>query len=146
MKIKSQRDFVSGVVFLGLGIAFAWGAAAYPLGAAEQMGPGYFPLLLGILLAALGVFIVFGSLVVETEDGEPLGSWAWRPLGFILAANVAFGVMIAGLPSIGLPPSGLVAAVVVLTFLAALAGRRFVLKEVAVLAVVLALATWLVLG
>ncbi|HEY8047853.1 MAG TPA: tripartite tricarboxylate transporter TctB family protein [Ramlibacter sp.] len=141
MKIKSQRDFVSGVMFVALGIAFAWGAANYPIGAAAQMGPGYFPLVLGVVLAALGMFIVFGSLVVETEDGEPMGAWAWRPLGFIIAANVAFGVLVGGLPAIGVPPLGLIAAVVVLTFVAALAGRGFVLREVAVLALVLAFAS-----
>jgi hypothetical protein len=105
------------------------------------MGPGYFPLVLGVVLAALGMFIVFGSLVVETEDGEPMGAWAWRPLGFIIAANVAFGVLVGGLPAIGVPPLGLIAAVVVLTFVAALAGRGFVLREVAVLALVLAFAS-----
>ena len=142
MKIKSQRDFFSGLMFLAFGIAFAWGATGWHVGRPAAMGPGFFPLVLGILLAALGGFIVFGSLVVETEDGEPLGPWAWRPLGFIVVATVVFGAMVAGFARLGLPPLGLVTASVVVTFLCALAGRRFVLKEAAILSLVLAAVAW----
>jgi hypothetical protein len=143
VKIKSQRDFFSGLMFIAVGIAFAWGATSYNVGEAARMGPGYFPLMLGIVLAALGGFIIFESLVVETEDGEPVGAWAWKPLGFIIAANLAFGVMIGGLPSIGLPPFGMMVGIVVLTFIAALAGDRFNAKEVAILSVVLAIGSYL---
>ena len=62
------------------------------------MGPGYFPLMLGILLAVLGAVIMFQALAVETEDGEPIGKWAWKPLVFIIGANLAFGVLLGGLP------------------------------------------------
>ena len=143
MKIKSQRDFFSGLMFLGVGIAFAWGATTYNVGEAARMGPGYFPLVLGIVLAALGAFIIFESLVVETEDGEPIGKWAWKPLGFVIAANVLFGILLGGLPSIGLPYMGMVVAIVGLTFVAARAGDKFRLKEVAILSVVLAIGSYL---
>jgi hypothetical protein len=143
VKIKSQRDFFSGLMFIAVGIAFAWGATNYNVGEAARMGPGYFPLMLGIVMAALGGFIVFESLVVETEDGEPVGAWAWRPLGFIIAANLAFGILIGGLPSIGLPPFGMIVGIIVLTFISALAGDRFNAKEVAVLSVVLAIGSYL---
>ena len=143
MKIKSQRDFWSGLMFMAVGIGFSWGATAYNIGEAARMGPGYFPLVLGIVLALLGAFIVFESLVVETEDGEPIGKWAWKPLGFIIAANLAFGVMIGGLPSIGLPAMGMVVGIIVLTFVAALAGDKFKAKEVAILSVVLAVGSYL---
>ena len=143
MKIKSQRDFWSGLMFVAVGAAFSWGATSYTVGEAARMGPGYFPLVLGIVLALLGAFIIFEALVVETEDGEPVGAWAWKPLGFILAANLAFGVMIGGLPSVGLPAMGMVVGIVVLTFVAALAGDKFRTKEVAVLSVVLAVGSYL---
>src|SRR4051812_18167351 len=129
VKIKSQKDFYSGLMFIVVGIAFAWGATTYNVGEGARMGPGYFPLMLGILLAALGAFILFESLVVETLDGEPIGSWAWRPLGFIIAANLAFGVLLGGLPSIGLPPMGMVVAIYALTFIAIFAGKEFNFKE-----------------
>jgi hypothetical protein len=143
MKIKSQRDFFSGLMFLAVGIAFAIGAKNYHIGEAARMGPGYFPLMLGIVLAALGGFIVFQSLVIETEDGEPVGPWAWRPLGFVIAANLLFGVLLGGLPSVNLPYMGMVLAIVGLTFVASLAGDRFSVKEVAILSIVLAVGSWL---
>jgi hypothetical protein len=143
VKIKSQRDFFSGLMFVAVGIAFAWGATTYHVGEAARMGPGYFPLVLGVVLAALGGFIIFESLVVETEDGEPIGRWAWKPLGFIIAANLLFGVLLGGLPSLDLPYLGMIAAIVGLTFVAALAGDTFRWKEVAILALVLCVGSYL---
>ena len=130
MKIKSQQDFFSGLMFMAVGIAFAWGATTYTIGEGARMGPGYFPLVLGILLAAMGAFIVFESLVVETEDGEPIGKLAWKPLGFIIGANLLFGILLGGLPSIGLPAMGMIVAIYGLTFVSSLAGDEFKFKEV----------------
>ena len=143
MRIKSQRDFWSGLMFMACGVAFAWGATNYTIGEGARMGPGYFPLMLGILLTLLGLFITFESLVVETEDGEKVGAMAWRPLGFIIGANLLFGVMLAGLPKFGIPAMGLIVAIYALTFVSALAGDEFRLKEVAILATVLALGSYL---
>ena len=50
MSIKSQRDFVTGVLFSAFGIAFAWGATTYNVGTGARMGPGYFPLMVGVLI------------------------------------------------------------------------------------------------
>jgi hypothetical protein len=143
VKIKSQKDFFSGLMFLAIGIAFAWGATTYTIGEGARMGPGYFPLMLGILLAALGGFIIFESLVVETEDGEPIGKLAWRPLVFIIGANLLFGILLGGLPSIGLPAMGMILAIYGLTFVASLAGDEFKLKEVVILATILAIGSYL---
>lgn len=143
MKIKSQKDFFSGLMFMAVGIAFAWGATTYTIGEGARMGPGYFPLMLGILLAGLGGFIVFEALVVETEDGEKVGKWAWRPLGFVIGANLLFGILLGGLPSIGLPAMGMVVAIYVLTFVSSLAGDEFSFKENLVLATILAIGSYL---
>ncbi len=143
MHIKSQKDFYTGLIYLGVGIAFAWGATAYNVGHAARMGPGYFPLMLGILLAILGIVIMFKSLVVETEDGEKIGSWAWKPLFFIIAANLVFGVLMGGLPSIKLSAMGMMAAIYVLTFIASLAGEEYRWKEILIVATVLAVMSYL---
>ena len=143
MRIKSQKDFWSGLVFMAAGIAFAWGATNYTIGEGARMGPGYFPLMLGILLTLIGIFIAFESMVVETEDGEPVGKWAWRPLVFIIGSNLVFGICLGGLPKIGLPAMGLIVGIYALTFIAALAGNEFKTKEVAILATVLAVGSYL---
>ena len=143
MKIKSEKDFFSGLMFLVVGIAFAWGATTYNIGEGARMGPGYFPLVLGILLAGIGGFTIFEALVVETEDGEKIGAFAWRPLGFIIGSNIVFGLLLGGLPKIGLPSFGLIVAIYALTFVAAMAGDEFKAKEVAVLATILAIGSYL---
>ena len=143
MKIKSEQDFFSGLMFLAAGIAFAWGATKYNVGQAARMGPGYFPLMLGIVLAVLGLIVLFDSLVVETEDGEKIGKIAWRPLGFIVGSNIIFGILLGGLPSIGVPAMGLIVATYGVVIVAAQAGDEFRLKEVLILATVLAVLSYL---
>ena len=138
MKIKSQKDFFAGLMFLVVGVAFAWGATTYSVGTGARMGPGYFPLLLGILLAIIGAVVMFKSTVVETEGGDPIGKWAWKQIFFIIGANLLFGVLLAGLPSFGIPAMGLIIAIYGLTFMASLAGSSFNFKEVFILATVLA--------
>ena len=142
LRIKSQRDFWSGVLFSAFGTAFAWGATNYEVGNAARMGPGYFPLIVGVLIAIMGVAIVVRALSVETEDGEPIGRIAWRPLIFVIGGNLLFGVLLAGLPGWGVPGMGLIVAIVVLTFVASLAGDQFKFREVAVLATVLAIGSY----
>ncbi|CAN5406816.1 tripartite tricarboxylate transporter TctB family protein [soil metagenome] len=143
MKIKSQKDFFSGVMFSAVGTAFAWGATTYNVGQGARMGPGYFPLMLGILLAIMGAVIIFYSLVVETEGGDPIGKWAWRPLGYVIGANLLFGVLLGGLPSIKVPAMGLIAAIYALTIVSSLAGERFKLRDVLILATILAVGSYL---
>lgn len=138
MKIKSQKDFFSGLMFTGVGVAFAVGASTYNVGSGARMGPGYFPLLLGVLLAILGTIIMMRALAIETVDGEPIGKWAWRPLSFVIAANLIFGVLLGGLPSIGLPAMGMIVGIYALTIVASLADGHFKLKETLVLATILA--------
>jgi len=143
VKIKSQRDFFSGALFCAFGVAFAWGATTYNVGTGARMGPGYFPLIVGVLIAIMGALITTKSMIVDTEDGEPVGRIAWKPLVFIISANLVFGVLLGGLPSIGLPPMGLIVAIYALTFIAGLAGDKFSLKASAVLATILAVGSYL---
>ncbi|CAM8619501.1 Protein of unknown function DUF1468 [Comamonadaceae bacterium] len=142
MNIKSQKDFFSGLMFMGVGVAFAWGASTYSIGSGARMGPGYFPLVLGVLLAILGIAITFTALVVETEDGDKVGKFAWKPLFFIITANLVFGACIGGLPSIGLKPLGLIVGIYLLTYIASHAGEEHKFKEVAILATILALLSY----
>ena len=129
MKIKSQRDFWSGLMFVVVGIGFAWGATNYNFGTSARPGPGYFPFGLGILLAALGAIVLFKSLTIETADGDPIGAFAWKPLLFIVGTVALFGW--------SLPHLGMFIALPVLVVLAALAGDEFHWGEALVNAVVM---------
>lgn len=99
MKIKSQKDFWSGLMFIVVGGCFAIGALNYSFGSSARPGPGYFPFGLGVLLAILGALILFEALTIETDDGEPIGAYAWKPLIVILGAVAGFGFL---LPRLGM--------------------------------------------
>ena len=142
MKIKSQKDFFAGLMFVVMGIAFGWGATSYTVGEGARMGPGYFPLMLGIVLTAIGAFVIFEAMVVETEDGEKIGKWAWKQVVFILGANLAFGILLGGLPSIGVPAMGMIIAIYALVIISSLAGHEFKLPSVLILATVLAIGSY----
>ena len=67
ISIRSPRDFCAGLIFLFFGALAAYIARDYPMGSAVRMGPGYFPYLLGILLALLGMVICIKSLMIHGE-------------------------------------------------------------------------------
>ena len=85
MAIKSQKDFFSGLLFMAVGIAFAWGATNYSVGTGARMGPGYFPLILGICMAILGGIIIglveaFSGLSTKSSVSRVKRSRARRKL------------------------------------------------------------------
>ncbi|HEY2189392.1 MAG TPA: tripartite tricarboxylate transporter TctB family protein [Caldimonas sp.] len=148
MKIKSERDFWSGLMFVAVGVVFAIGATNYSMGPAcpandpcatsllarmsqlsAHPGAGYFPLGLSVLLALLGAIVLFKSLTIESVGGDRIGRFAWRPLVVIIAAIAVFGAM--------LEPLGLALTVPVLIFISSLAGDEFHWKGVVLNAVVL---------
>ncbi len=143
MNIKSQKDFFSGLMFIIVGAAFAIGAYSYSMGEGARMGPGYFPRLLGVVLAVLGSVILFKSLTVATADGDKIGSFAWKPLICIIGANLVFGLCIGGLPSIKFPALGMIVGIYALTFIASLAAEQYKIKEVFLLATFLAILSYL---
>jgi hypothetical protein len=136
LKVKSQRDFWSGLMFMGIGIAFAVGASNYSLGTSAKPGPGYFPLMLSVIMAILGAIVVFKSLTIETEGGDPIGKIAWKPLLVIVASITVFGVL--------LPRLGLFITVPILMVMVSLAGDEFGWLGVLVMTVVLTLGSWFV--
>ncbi|MBN8492162.1 MAG: tripartite tricarboxylate transporter TctB family protein [Burkholderiales bacterium] len=134
MKIKSQKDFWSGLMFVVTGLGFAAGATNYNFGTSARPGPGYFPFGLGILLAILGALILFKSLTVESEGGDRIGKIGWKPLGLIVLSVVLFGL--------ALPRLGMIISLPLLIFVASLAGDEFKLKEVLLNMVILTVGSW----
>lgn len=134
MRVKSQRDFWSGLMFVAIGLAFAWGATAYRFGDSSEPGPGFFPFGLGLLTALLGLVVLLKALIVERPDGDPIGAVAWRPLASIVGAVALFGWV--------LPHFGLIVALPLLVVCAALAGDEFHSGEVLAAALALTVLSW----
>lgn len=146
--IKNHKDFYTALLYIALGLAFAAAAALhYPLGTTARMGPGYFPLLLGLLLAGIGAVMLLRCLVQARRADTPvvrMGPWAWRPLLCVLWGAAAFGISLEGLPALGLPPLGLMVGVVLLTLIASLARPGMRWRETLLLAAALALGSYIV--
>ena len=136
MKIKSQRDFWSGLMFLVTGAGFAVGATNYSMGTSARPGAGYFPLILSVILTIMGAIVLFEALTIETEDGEPIGNIAWRPLIVIVIAITVFGIL--------LPRMGMLFTVPVLIIMVSFAGDEFGWIGVIVSSVVLTAFSWLI--
>lgn len=111
---SNAKDIAAGGFFTLLGLYFcinAW--MNLTIGTAFRMGPGYFPIMLGGILALLGIAILVKSLV--TASG-PIGTFSVRGTLLIGIAPVVFGVTVR--------PLGLVAAIFLSTFVAAMSSRR----------------------
>lgn len=127
MNIRMSTDILTGILFLGVSIgAVTIIGTSYSLGTASRMGPGFFPLIVSIMLGGLGAILVARSLLSQTES---VGNVDLRPLLLVLASTLFFGLAIESL--------GLAVAGIVLVFGARLAGREFKVVEVTVLAVTL---------
>jgi len=149
MKIKSQQDWWAGWMFVAFGvffILFALGTpefidrivgtkliGGYQMGSSVRMGPAYFPVVLGGILAFLGLLVLLDSIV---EEGPEVATFHFRPLIFIAISSLAFAYL--------LKPLGLVLASIVLIFISAYGGHEFKWKEVAIMSVVLAVFSVLV--
>jgi hypothetical protein len=136
VKIKNQKDFWSGLMFVAVGIAFAWGATEYSFGSSARPGPGYFPFGLGVLMAVLGGVVLFKALTIESADGHPVGSFAWRPLFIILGAVFVFGLTLERL--------GMFISLPLLVIISSLASEEFTWKGAILNAIVLTAGSWAV--
>jgi hypothetical protein len=135
MQIRNQPDFLSGLLFLIVGTAAALYASRYELGTAYQMGPGFFPVILGSLLAALGLIILVRSLLPNQEE-EKVEPISFRPLLWILGSVILFGALLLNV--------GIVLATAILVIVSSLASREFNLRYVIPTAVVLAAGCYLI--
>lgn len=115
LKIRAEKDFYAGLLYVVLAAAFLWFGRDYKMGTASRMGPGYFPITLAWVLGGFGVISIIRSFV---SDGSPVGGLAWKQLFFITAGCLAFGVLVI--------PGGLVLALPALVVLSALASAESV--------------------
>ena len=123
MKIRNQRDFGAGIMYMVIGLFFAIMAKNYPMGTAAKMGPGYFPFYLGILMFLLGVLVAVKAFGAKAAI-ESIPKFNWRIIAQITGAVVLYGLL--------LPRMGFLIAVVVLVFVAASASKEFTWKGTAI--------------
>jgi putative tricarboxylic transport membrane protein len=92
---RNLRDIAAGLLFLAIGLHFALGAwLSLRMGTALQMGPGYFPLVLGALLSALGIAII---VVALRSAAVKIDAVSWRGVALVTASIIFFAATIRGL-------------------------------------------------
>ncbi|MDO5624867.1 MAG: tripartite tricarboxylate transporter TctB family protein [Pseudomonadota bacterium] len=105
MQDKNLRDILGGLLMLGIGLFFALYGGQYSFGSLARMGPGYFPVVLGWVLVALGVLIILPALrEPRTPMPFAIGNFLWVFSSLLLFAYT--------LPRLGLVPSAFVASLV----------------------------------
>jgi Tripartite tricarboxylate transporter TctB family len=125
MHIRNPRDFWAGAIYLALAIVVIWIGRDYPLGTSARMGPGYFPTVLGAVLAIFGAVSIGRSFL---RPGEPISAFAWRPLIFVLGSTVLFGLLLQRV--------GILVALTCLIVVSALASRNSRLDVTSVAALI----------
>jgi hypothetical protein len=93
IKIRAKSDFVSGFLFVAIGLGFALVSRNYELGTAGEMGPGYFPFGLGVLLSGLGLMIVISAVVPSSEE-QALPKLHFKVALFILGPVILFALLL----------------------------------------------------
>lgn len=131
--VKNPKDFLAGLIFVIVSVMFAFGDVDLPIGTAFRMGPGYFPMVLCIILAALGIAIMANGIRVE---GEAIKNFTWRGLLYIVLPIVFFGATLRGL--------GFVFALGITVFAVSTASAHFHWRTALINTVALVFFGWLI--
>lgn len=135
MKIRNQRDFWSGVLFVVTGVLFMILSRQYQFGTAAKMGPGYFPTVLGGIMAVLGLMLIVPAMSAKSPEAK-VERIDFKVNGIIL---LSIAVYAATLPSLGF-----IVSLVLLIVISSMASHEFDLKTTAISSVVLLVFSWLV--
>ncbi len=135
MVIRQKKDFWAGVMFLALGILFILWSREYQFGNSQRMGPGYFPTILGYLMALLGILVAIPALSSKSPVVE-VDKVGWRGLVIVLVAVLLYAMLLLRL--------GFVVSLVVLIVLSAIASSEFSWKETLISVVVLGILSYVV--
>lgn len=131
MRSRDIKDIVGGLCLIAIGVFAAVYAQRYPIGEVRNMGPGFFPVALGVLLAVLGVIVTVPAMF---RSGEPI-RFDGKGFLWIMASVMVF--------AFGLTTFGLVAATVTSVLVASMAST-LAWRTRLVLAAVVAAITWIV--
>lgn len=131
--IRNPKDFWSGVLFIAFGGGTVLISSEYPMGTAGRMGPGYFPTVLGYLLAAIGLVSLIRSFI---NHGESIGRIPVKEIILIMTGVVIFGATVRD--------AGIIPAVFVLVMISGFASSKFRWLPMLAMAVGSAIFCWVV--
>jgi hypothetical protein len=116
MRSVELKDLLGGLLMLVLGIGMATQASHYEIGSLRRMGPGFFPLALGVILAGTGGLILLSAFRAPLAAARAQFRPEWRGWICILVGLAAFALLGRH--------AGLLPATFATVFIAALGDRQ----------------------
>jgi len=98
--LRGNVDVYSGLLLLAISTLALWLASSLSLGDATEMGPGYFPTVISVVLGMISVAIIVRGLITPGQEVAPIEI---RPLAAVIFSFVVFALL--------LPRAGLVIAI-----------------------------------
>ena len=123
---RLKRDYFAGALMVLIGLVVLNEGRSYQLGTLQKMGPGYFPVALGIILVLLGILIAGTASTGGTEEQQALPHAEWRGWACIIAGPILF-IIIAKY-------AGMMPATFACVFVAALGDREMTVNKALILA------------
>jgi hypothetical protein len=122
-----NKDYYGGGLMLLLGLGAIWKGFDYHIGTLSRMGPGYFPVGVGAILALMGILIMAGAIRQPAEQGAKTSHPPeWRGWSAIVLGTIAFIVFGRY--------GGLLPATFAIVFISALGDRQNTVKSAFILA------------
>lgn len=129
--MRLTKDLLAGLMFCAFGVGAVIASRNYNFGTLGRMGAGFFPTVVGLIIAILGAVIVVQT-VLKPGSGERVEGIALRPVFFLSAAIMLFGLLISDF--------GLIASLIGLIVVARFAGHEGSSLEVVTMVAVLTVA------
>jgi hypothetical protein len=126
LELRSNKDLWAGIMFIFIGTVAILMARHYPFGSTLRMGPGYFPVVLSVILIAFGLYVLLRGL---RKSEKIQGNWSIRALIILPLSMAVYGYL--------MDLAGFVLAMTALCFVSAASGREFKFKEVLLLTLIL---------
>jgi putative tricarboxylic transport membrane protein len=127
---RGNTDFYSGLLLSAIAVFALFYIRTLEIGTVRQMGPGYFPLGLALVLLGMGLILVVKGIFT---GGSPVGEIHLKPLFFVLLSFVVYGVLVEHV--------GLIIAILAQVITAHFGSRETKLRESLIIGVVLALSS-----
>jgi hypothetical protein len=125
--LRLKRDYYAGALMVLLGLIAAHDGMNYPMGTLHQMGPGYFPIALGVLLIFLGILIAGTAAGGPASEEDAISvEPQWRGWTCIIGGPALF-ILLGRY-------AGMLPATFACVFVSALGDRHATLKSSAILA------------
>jgi len=125
-----NRDYYGGGLMFLLGVGAVYKGLSYKVGTLSRMGPGYFPVAVGVVLALMGVLIALGARSNASAKPEEYKPPEWRGWICIVLSIIAF--LVVG------RYGGLLPATFAVVFISALGDRENNLKQALFLSLAMA--------